>query len=62
MQEDDGVISIHLDGDNGTLAFLFNDEIIGESVNVKKNETYYVFVSYNSAFDAEFTLIGQSFE
>ena len=51
------VISIHFDGDNGTLTFLFNDKIIGKGVKVKKNETYYLFISCNSSCKAKFELM-----
>ena len=53
-----GVVTIHFDGDNGTLTFLYDDKIIGKSVNIKRNETYYPFISYNADNGpAEFHLI-----
>ena len=56
-QSRNDVITIKFDGDNGALTFLFNDKIIVKSVKVKKNETYYPFVSYNLSKGAGFELV-----
>ena len=51
------VITMQFDGDNGILTFLFNHKIIGKSIDVRKNEIYYPFISYNESYAAEFQLI-----
>ena len=54
-----GVITMLFDGDNGTITFYYNDKIIGESINIKKDEIYYPFISYYGEpnAEAEFHLI-----